>query len=751
MHTSTCKHAFLLAGALTLTLAQVVACSSPDAPGPASDAGRASDAGPSPSMDARTPDASDAPVDASDAPVDASRWSCTPPYVVPAFEPAADDTVAFDSLLEAAGYASPASSDWVGMAAGNLCGDGRPELVLVKNTHSFFSVLGGPTPVAIGSGDLSSTAANPWRAVASGDLDGDGRDEVVAVRSVSSAGATDLVVARANDSCSLAEVASLAIGSPANSAWVAVTTGDFDGDGTREIVALKDAHTSFVMVRLSGSTLAVAYSADLASNAAMPWRALAAGDLDGDGRDELIAAREVTDGSAETILVFRWNGSAFERAAGSTSGNAGNSAWAALAVGDFNGDGHEVVAAAKDRHSNFTLFELAAGASALTPAGSSDLATAPGQSWRGVAAVDWLDGDRGADELVTARAATGAYRADVLVYGSAWHRAARASALASTRAQYAGEPRTDDRTPADLATLESWLVETHANTYSFLLWDTTGQDYLDLVALLVRTQDFCVDDRQLRIWVTLIPPTEHASGRCSIPVDSPLTPFDDTSFFAAGGGEASCEDYVGWADLLAHLAELFPHLVGVTVDDATHNLDTALTPEVIAAMESRMHARAPWMSLVPTFYYQQAGVPSATRWPDVGLTLDSILFYFRNERQGEGPCSACATPGACTGACLASTCAEATVANAPGEIAELAGMLAPDRALQVGVYFTGHSACGEPSVRYDHDLLQTALAQPRVEGAHVYTTHHPSVACTDATALTDKGCAVASVFAASSP
>jgi hypothetical protein len=126
--------------------------------------------------------------------------------------------------------------------------------------------------------------------------------------------------------------------------------------------------------------------------------------------------------------------------------------------------------------------------------------------------------------------------------------------------------------------------------------------------------------------------------------------------------------------------------------------------------------------------------------------LDSVLFYFRNEKEGQGPCadSSCPVPGSCSGACLAGACADPTVANAPGEIADMATGLATGRRLQLGVYASSHSQCGEPTTLYVHELLATGLAQPSITGATVYTFKYPAGDCPEP--LTDKGCAVADVF-----
>jgi hypothetical protein len=60
--------------------------------------------------------------------------------------------------------------------------------------------------------------------------------------------------------------------------------------------------------------------------------------------------------------------------------------------------------------------------------------------------------------------------------------------------------------------LQQWMTVTNANTHSFLLWDTDGHQYLDMVRFLDASADFAVNGQLLRVWVTLIPPSE------SIPV-----------------------------------------------------------------------------------------------------------------------------------------------------------------------------------------------------------------------------------------
>jgi hypothetical protein len=50
----------------------------------------------------------------------------------------------------------------------------------------------------------------------------------------------------------------------------------------------------------------------------------------------------------------------------------------------------------------------------------------------------------------------------------------------------------------------------------------------------------------LRIWADLIPPSEsplHNHSACSVPANSPLTDFDELSFFKEMDGTKACTEY----------------------------------------------------------------------------------------------------------------------------------------------------------------------------------------------------------------
>ncbi|HEX4956186.1 MAG TPA: FG-GAP-like repeat-containing protein [Thermoanaerobaculia bacterium] len=693
-------------------------------------------------------------------------WSCEAPYQLPTYSRPADDSVALGTLIDAAGYAVASNSDWVDLSAGNFCGGPGQELVLLKNKHSNFSILGGPVPYAIGAGDLISSSAHAWRTVTAGNLDGGGFDEIVAVRNVTSSGVPDVVVARVNEtSCEVSSViATATVGNPANSEWEDAAVGRFDRSGTPWIVLLKQAHANFVVLQLNGSSLSVVASDDLDSSSSSPWRALGAGDLDGDGFDELIAAREVSDGQGETVLVYRWNGDGFVRTASSTVGNNGNSDWSSLAVGDFNADGRAAIALVKDQHSNFIVLDLEAGNPELRVVAAEDLDSTAGQTWRGLVATDWLAGaDLGAAELVAARAAEDPYRADLFVYGNPFHRVARDSGLANLKSQW------DQNRGGTVEQQKEWLRDTHTNTVGWTLIE--AGDYNKLVEFLEATKDFCIDGKQLRVTVSPDNPNLHPSV-CALPQNSEITAlWNELDYFTPGslgifdacsmeveidgpGPEPIvqnvkcdyCRDYLAWSSLIGRLAQDYPHLVSMGIDDLVYYLGQPFDGDYVAEMESRLRSQAPWMNFAPSLYYH--GKESdffGDEFPDVAKTFDTFVFYFRNNKQGTGPCSDC-TNHTGGGACLDGECAEATIPNLADEVGDMAAMLPDGRKINVGVYYSGHSSLGEPSVRYDYDITKLILAMPWLGGVTVYTMQAPGALCMEGSHLIDKYCAVQKAF-----
>lgn len=205
---------------------------------------------------------------------------------------------------------------------------------------------------------------------------------------------------------------------------------------------------------------------------------------------------------------------------------------------------------------------------------------------------------------------------------------------------------------------------------------------------------------------------------------------------------------------------MFPHFVAINMDDFTHDIyDPVLQPhsifttQLVARFTSGLRRHAPWMSFVPTMYYSEHGF-IGDEYADLFWAVDFPLFYFRNQKQGAGPCAPAVCPWGYrkpsehTGGCLAGACAEPTVMNAPDEIMDMAAAMPPARGanLLVGFYATAHSHLGNPTARYVYDLMPIILDQPSVIGIVVFRFLAPkeNADCNDL--LSDKGCVVQKIF-----
>jgi hypothetical protein len=204
---------------------------------------------------------------------------------------------------------------------------------------------------------------------------------------------------------------------------------------------------------------------------------------------------------------------------------------------------------------------------------------------------------------------------------------------------------------------------------------------------------------------------------CSVPADSSLTAFDETSLVNASMGFQGCNDYAGWADILGRLgaqvrklarswanfsllqlyarrntgthgptwifwANLtpfslqYPALAAVNVDDFTANLIrhgpglNPFTEELVTLMVGRLHAGN--VQFIPTHYHsakgQSAFVLDAFPW--LAPVLDGALFYYM------GDCDAGALP------------------DFASQIRQFdAALAAASKQLHVGLYFSHMGGC----------------------------------------------------------
>lgn len=245
--------------------------------------------------------------------------------------------------------------------------------------------------------------------------------------------------------------------------------------------------------------------------------------------------------------------------------------------------------------------------------------------------------------------------------------ASRRAALQHSYGTYAGEIRTADG-HMDTARLLTELGELHANTYNLLI-SRAGTDWDDLHTFLPLAKS-----KGIRVWVTLLPPSESA----------PKTKHNSEPFRL---------DYERWAAELAELSARETALVAWSIDDFAYNLKV-FTPEYMEKVIAAQRAKNPQFAFVPCIYFKQATPAFAERYKPF---LDGILFPYRSEST---------TPGF--------NDAESVVS----EVKTLKQRFGEDFPIIVDIYATRHSRLGPSTPEYVEQVMK--LAQPIADGVHIY-------------------------------
>lgn len=225
--------------------------------------------------------------------------------------------------------------------------DGKPDLILrLYSVGGFIVALGNGTggfgpPVVTSVGALSS-----YWALAVVDINADGKLDVVAASSVSGTG-NALVVLPGDGAGGFGAPVS----TPMPSGTSSLYAGDLNGDGKFDLISLATDGASF-SVRLGnglgGFTAPIDYAT---SGIARPtWRSLALGDLNGDGKLDLVQV------SGSTVLVRSGLGTgAFAAPVTYPTGAAAFT----VALADVNGDGRPDILVARPNTLGYTAGDIA--------------------------------------------------------------------------------------------------------------------------------------------------------------------------------------------------------------------------------------------------------------------------------------------------------------------------------------------------------------------------------------------------------
>jgi hypothetical protein len=244
--------------------------------------------------------------------------------------------------LAGARYLDPISEDWQVQFMGDFNGDGKGD-VLWRNMNAasadagklYLWMMNGPF-VAGGTGYTASQADLGWRVDGVGDLNGDGKSDIVWRKTAAGVdkgavflwpmNGTGIVGPRYLD--------------PISEDWQVVDLGDFNGDGKADVLwrnmnAMSPDAGKLYIWMMDGANV-IAGTGYTASQADLGWRVDGVGDLNGDGKDDIVWRKIGAGVDKGAVFLWTMNGTGF---AGARYLDPIGEDWQVQGVGDFNGDG----------------------------------------------------------------------------------------------------------------------------------------------------------------------------------------------------------------------------------------------------------------------------------------------------------------------------------------------------------------------------------------------------------------------------
>ena len=269
------------------------------------------------------------------------------------------------------------------VAIGDLDGDGKPDLAVANSgskTVSVFRNTSSRDSIDIGSFDAKvdfTTGVQPY-SVAMGDLDGDGKPELATANFSSN----NISVFRNTSSSGNIFLNSFAtkVDFTTGAQPYSIALGDLDGDGRPEL-AVANYVSSTVSVyhnmSSSGSIVKGSFAAQVDFATGKGPRSVAMGDLDGDGKTDLVVTNQYSD-MVSVIRNTATSGSIVKGSFADKVDFTTGTQPASVALGDLDGDGKPELAVAnygsftvsvlRNANANADLSALTLSAGSLSPA-----------------------------------------------------------------------------------------------------------------------------------------------------------------------------------------------------------------------------------------------------------------------------------------------------------------------------------------------------------------------------------------------
>ncbi len=279
-----------------------------------------------------------------------------------------------------------------GIVAPDIDGDGKPDIVATNYTNSTMSVFKN----IFTSGTFSSSSFATKidytgvlvNLISTGDIDGDGKPDIA----IPTYGSSSTLFSLFRDS-STTGVINFAnrYDMNANTTPAYIGIGDLDGDGKNDLVVTNYGSGNISIFRNTGSVGGFSFASKVDLTAGSGPSTVAISDIDGDGKNDIV----VTNYTSYTITVFRNTNSS-----GSISSSYFTSSTYStpyypnfIKIDDIDGDGRKDILTSNYGSNNISIFRNTSTSGTISLATRLDYTTGSGTSCTQGSAIVDLDGD----------------------------------------------------------------------------------------------------------------------------------------------------------------------------------------------------------------------------------------------------------------------------------------------------------------------------------------------------------------------